>query len=876
MKKLVLSLCAVVAIATAVAEKRALQMDDCVDWRVLRNQHVSPDGKWVLFQYSHLFQEKGYPACLFDVERQQVDTLGKLSDAMFLSSRWLKYTQISEPDSLGKTTSVTRVMDLKQRRSTEWQGRSPFFIPTIIPDVVSYTYNEEGSQVRNLCLYNLATRRETIIDSVEMSTVLDEKGRLLYSTGRELRLREVNGRERTIYATDGFICSYNFDGEKGSFIHASSPENRFNPETLCTFDCNGNVRQVFDFSFTEGLPEGLKVAPNPYLPINDGKLIMVDLQPEKFTPPAPRKKLEVGYEVELWAWNEPFSHRRQRPARPGFNPTQAPHYVYDVEAKRFIEIVPAGIMNCVTPQCDRFDYAVYCDTAPYRTQFDWQHELRSDLYCVRLSDGKRTLLLRDTRSMPVWSPDGRYAVVYDFATRRWLRIEPDTGALIDLSSRIGYPIHVESHDMPKDPSAYGIAWWEEDAVVVYDRYDLWRLPMDAEAKATSLTNGYGRAHGVELRVSERRGARTYFTGFDTDTKGTALYVLEKGKVRRISQEGAYGFRLHALSADEKAFVWSRSAFDCYPDLLWSSVNSPEKAIRITDTNPQQADFYWGSARLARWTNDAGKQNDGILYLPEGYDPSRTYPVLVNFYETHSRELFSYRVPEFSSSVIDIPTYVSRGYVVFMPDVAYTIGEPSQSCYDAVVSGVEYLIKSGIADPKRIGLCGHSWGGYQVADLVTRTNLFCCASPGAAVTNLTSSYLALRGRSGVPRLYVYEDAQGRLGKHLWEDPEMYLRNSPIFRADRIRTPLLIFHNEGDDAVPFSEGLALFLAMRRFGQPAWLVNYRGEGHSVNSKEACRDWSMRMEQFFDHYLLHAPAPRWMREGITKEDEGYDLKLD
>ena len=179
MKKLVLSLCAVVAIATAVAEKRALQMDDCVDWRVLRNQHVSPDGKWVLFQYGHLFQEKGYPACLFDVERQQVDTLGKLSEVMFLSSRWLKYTQISEPDSLGQTTSVTRVMDLKQRRSTEWQGRSPFFIPTIIPDVVSYTYNEEGSQVRNLCLNNLATRRETIIDSVEMSTVLDEKGRLL-------------------------------------------------------------------------------------------------------------------------------------------------------------------------------------------------------------------------------------------------------------------------------------------------------------------------------------------------------------------------------------------------------------------------------------------------------------------------------------------------------------------------------------------------------------------------------------------------------------------------------------------------------------------------------------------------------------------------
>lgn len=876
MKKLLLGLALLALSMPTQAERRSLQMDDCLQWRVLRDPKVSPDGNWVVYTYSHLYGNEKPVTCLFDVTRRSTDTLQGVSDVMFFGERWLRYMVRSEPDSLGRSTTESWLMDLKSRRLRRWEGRSPYFIQTPIPNVVASTYSEEGSMVRNLALDNLLTGQQTLIDSVDNYTILDKKGRLFYSTGKELRLRESNGREQTLYTTEGYICGSNFDGEKGSFTLAADAEHRFEPEALYTFTTKGECRKVFDFSFTEGLPEGLKVAPNAYLPINDNRLILVDLQPAVNERPAPRQKLDVGFELELWSWDEPFSHRRQRPARPGFNPTDVPHYAYDIEAKRFVEIVPAGIMNCVTPQCDRFDYAFYSDTAPWRTQYDWQHELRGDLYCVRLSDGKRNLLMQGTRSMPSWSPDGRYAILYDFEQRCWWQVDPATGTLTDLSARIGHPIYEESHDMPKGPSAYGIAWWEQDAVVLYDRYDMWRIPLDHKQGATCLTAGYGRQHGIELRVVERRGERTYLSGFNTDTKENELYLLEKGRVRRLTPEGHGGFRLVALSADEKSCVWSRSAFDRYPDLYWSRLDNFAQAVRITDTNPQQADYYWGTARLERWTNGAGKSNDGILFLPENYDSSRPWPVVVTFYEQHSRGLFSYSVPEYSSSVIDVPTYVSRGYVVFMPDVAYRVGAPSQSCYDAVVSGVEHLIAKGVADPTRIGLCGHSWGGYQVADLVTRTNIFRCASPGAAVTNLTSSYLALRGRSGVPRLYVYEDAQGRLSKTMWENPAMYLENSPIFRADRIRTPLLIFHNEGDDAVPFSEGLALFLAMRRHGQPAWLLNYRGEGHALNRQEACRDWTRRMEQFFDHYLQDAPAPRWMTEGISRTDEGYELKLE
>ena len=212
----------------------------------------------------------------------------------------------------------------------------------------------------------------------------------------------------------------------------------------------------------------------------------------------------------------------------------------------------------------------------------------------------------------------------------------------------------------------------------------------------------------------------------------------------------------------------------------------------------------------------------------------------------------------------------------MPDIHFTVGAPGESSYSAVVSGTRMLIDRGIADKERIGIQGHSWSGYQVAYLVTRTNMFACASPGAAVSNMVSAYTGIRTGSGMPRMFMYEETQSRLGKSLWEDKEMYLRHSPILNADKIETPLLIFHCDRDEAVPYAEGLNLFLAMRRLQKPAWLLNYKGERHFLYNRAAEIDWTIRLQQFFDHYLKDTPEPRWMREGIHANERGIDQKYD
>ena len=222
-------------------------------------------------------------------------------------------------------------------------------------------------------------------------------------------------------------------------------------------------------------------------------------------------------------------------------------------------------------------------------------------------------------------------------------------------------------------------------------------------------------------------------------------------------------------------------------------------------------------------------------------------------------------------------YASRGYLVFIPDVVYRTGYPGQSAYDAVVPGVLHLIAQGYVDPDRIGVQGHSWGGYQIAYLVTRTNLFRAAAAGAPVANMTSAYGGIRWESGMSRMFQYERTQSRIGATLWEAPLKYIDNSPLFALDRVETPLLILHNDHDGAVPWYQGIELFVGLRRLDKPAWLINYNGEPHWPSSTYAKRrDWNIRLQQFFDYFLLGAPAPVWLAEGIPATEKGRTSGLE
>ena len=264
--------------------------------------------------------------------------------------------------------------------------------------------------------------------------------------------------------------------------------------------------------------------------------------------------------------------------------------------------------------------------------------------------------------------------------------------------------------------------------------------------------------------------------------------------------------------------------------------------------------------------------EGVLYKPENFDPQKKYPLLMYFYETHSNTLHDYIDPAPTGSRLNIPFFVSRGYVVFSPDIKYTIGHPAKSAYNYVVSAARDLSKQKWIDGKNIGIQGQSWGGIQVAQLITMTDMFKAAWAGAPVANMTSAYGGIRWESGVNRQFQYEKTQSRIGATLWQKPQLYIENSPLFHLPKVKTPLVIMANDADGAVPWYQGIELFTGLRRLGKKVWMLNYNGEAHNLVERKNKKDIQIREQQYFDWLLKGEPAPRWITEGVPAIRKGKD----
>jgi dipeptidyl aminopeptidase/acylaminoacyl peptidase len=305
-----------------------------------------------------------------------------------------------------------------------------------------------------------------------------------------------------------------------------------------------------------------------------------------------------------------------------------------------------------------------------------------------------------------------------------------------------------------------------------------------------------------------------------------------------------------------------SRFDEFPEVLVTNASfaTPKK---MTDGGAQLAQFSWGRSELISFRNADNIPLQATLYTPANFDPKKKYPVIIYIYERLSQNVHNFSNPAPGTS-INVPFYVSNGYCVLMPDIVYRTGRPGQSALRCVLPALDAIVARGFVDEKAVGIQGHSWGGYQIAYMVTQTNRFRAAEAGAPVGNMTSAYSGIRWGSGLPRQFQYEQTQSRIGKKLTESPRAYLDNSPVFQAHKVQTPLLILHNDADDAVPWYQGIELFLALRRQGKPAWLFNYNGQHHGLRRRPDQKDWAKRMSQFFDHYLKGAPPPEWLEKGI------------
>ncbi|MEL6109158.1 MAG: prolyl oligopeptidase family serine peptidase [Planctomycetota bacterium] len=599
---------------------------------------------------------------------------------------------------------------------------------------------------------------------------------------------------------------------------------------------------------------------------------------------------ELKVKLDVWHWRDPYLQPEQL-LRARRDRERQYLVSYELKTGKAVQLETPAVPEVSVSREASLPFAVANSEVPYRTQRSWVSPGFQDVYLIHQHSGKRTRVLEGNRSFVSLSPTGRFACWFDPEQRHWYCFATSSPKEHhQVSAGIRVALQNELEDRPRLAPPYGAAGWlkGDKALLVYDRYDIWSLDPTGVKEPICVTGGLGRKTNTRFRILRLQSKTpfldaedaVFLSSFNLETKASGFYRIESNKLN-VAQEPKRLIELdERLSSLVKAengnrVVFTRSTFRRYPD-LWSSTTSFQKIHRLTDLNPQQKEYRWGDVKLVSWMAPNGEPLSGMLYTPDGFDSEKEYPMMVYFYERRSDNLHTHYVPAPSRSVINFSFYVSRGYLVFVPDIPYRTGEPGQSAVDSVLSGVDHVVDMGFVNEAKIGMQGHSWGGYQAAYIVTQTDRFACAEAGAPVSNMTSAYGGIRWGSGRSRMFQYEREQSRIGDDLWKVRDKYIDNSPLFFADKIHTPLLILHNDEDGAVPWYQGIELFVAMRRLERPSWLLNYNGQPHWVVEQESQKDFTIRMQQFFDHYLLDAPEPEWMAVGVPATKKGVSLGLE
>ncbi len=924
MKKVVsISLLILLTFALSVAQTEKKPLDHSVydQWQSVEDARISTDGNWILYTVApqegdatlyvkHPDADKSYRLERGEEGQFDYNTTAAISlvKPFFADVRQAKIDEKKKKDMPKDSLAILYLDDGNIEKTARIQS---FKVPEKAGGWVAWLHEKEKAEKDSteteaedaltdaeedngngdkdkegslLVLKNLNTRTDTSFQFVSDYLFSENGKKLLFSTSGKDSVAVAGvylfdtaaSSLRALKQGKGSYKQLAIDekGEQIAFVadlDTSKAKQRF--FSAYYWNADHDSAMVIADTLTAGLPEDWMISEHGKVHFSgNGKRLFIGTAPI----PVPEDTTIVEFEVakvDIWNWKDPLLQPQQLKE---LKEEQKRSYtaVIDLKSKTFIQLADETMPTLRLADEGNADHAMGLSRLPYRQLISWEGATYRDIYYVSLKNGVRRLVQKKIRGANGISPKGHYLYWYDQIDSCWFAWSVKKAQTTNLTKSIDVSFANELNDVPDYPRSYGRLGWtqNDDKVLLYDRYDIWAVDPD-NGESKNLTQGMGREENITFRYvrldREERFLQPDQTlllrSFDEDDKSAGFYQLTLNSDEKPQNLIQQDYRFSTPKKAEKAerLILTKESF-VEPPNLWTSDLKFKEMQKLSDINPQQKEYLWGSAELVHWHSADGKALDGILYKPENFDPDKKYPMIVYFYERTSFTLNWYREPRPSPSTVRPSFYASRGYLFFIPDIVYEEGYPGKSALNCIVPGVLNLIEQGFVDEERIGIQGQSWGGYQVAYLVTRTNLFAAAMAGAPVSNMTSAYGGIRWGSGMSRMFQYEHTQSRIGGTLWEKPWHYLENSPLFRAPDITTPLLIMHNDGDGAVPWYQGIELFVAMRRLHKPAWMLNYNSEEHNLRKRQNRKDLSKRMQQFFDHYLKDAPAPVWMEKGV------------
>ncbi|MFO0802487.1 MAG: prolyl oligopeptidase family serine peptidase [Gemmataceae bacterium] len=598
------------------------------------------------------------------------------------------------------------------------------------------------------------------------------------------------------------------------------------------------------------------------------------------TPPAPANAPAEKVEMDLWHWKDGHLQPAQK-IRGDTDRNRSFSAVLFLDTYEFRQVSDESL-TVGLPAVG--DWGLGQDDKPYLQLTGIINPVPRDYTLVNVKTGEKKPVLTASQNNASLSPNGKFVLHFD--GKDWHTIGVEDGTKTNLTAKLPVKFWNEEDDHPKLPPPYGSNGWTSDGkfVLLYDKFDLWKIA--ADGTSAENVSQLGRKLNARFRLAnvraddeededELRGvnlAKTLlFSAQDLRRFDAGYYRMAPGNAPKPILGGPHNHIITAKAKKADAYLVTRSSFYEHPD-HYVTDSSFAELRQATDINPAIRQYNWGRAELVHYTSADGLALSGVLVKPENFDAKKKYPMIVYIYERLAPNVHQFRIPNVTAGQVINPTfYASNGYLVLMPDIAYKTGSPGQSAIKCVLPAIQAVVDQGIVDEKAIGINGQSWGGYQIAYMVTQTNRFKAAVAGAPVANMVSAYDGIRWGTGLTRQFQYEHDQSRIGDTLWRAPMKFIENSPIFMADRVETPLMMIHNDQDDAVPWYQGIEYFLALRRLGKECYLLNYNGEKHNLTSQTNARDFAVRMFQFFEHHLKGKPAPEWMVKGVpfTERDK-------
>ncbi len=896
------------ALSTAAGQGRAMEVEDIMTFRQFHDPAISKQGSFIVFEAAP-DRGDGKIQLKDDSGAERITLDRGTKPAISNDERWImsyihrpyrdRMREPGDPDSLvALRTDASDTLSFGEVSRAGFTKDSSWLIVLHEPEDDRQD-GERTGQGGELAVYSLAdgssgddhTRKQFRAGQVRDFTVDSLSTNLVYavtdSTGEEnglyrvdllaetLEAERIHRRMHAVY--DGF--SWHNPGRKLAFLH-SREDSLGNPLPASLHIMNGDNGEVrtavasdyYDDERVLPLHGELTWSDDGdrlffgWKPLKKYRLGLYEEEEENVTV-ADRDTILADAEVDVWHGDDPLIKTHEKNT---WEQRRTHTYlsVLHVDSRRVVDLADEQVPY-VSP-ADNPRYVLGRNPRPYKRKITWDGRY-NDYYLIDLQDGSRNEIVDRLRATTVsLSPQGRYVVFYE--AENWHLYDGDRNIIRNLTETLDVPFANEDHDYPFPAPGYGMAGWVEGdrAVLIYDKYDIWQIDTRS-GEARNLTGGGGRETERQFRVVETDPDKDYFgrderllvRGFGEKDKTYGFYGIRVGRegYERYA-EGPHRYRFVDASESGDRILYTRESYREFPDLHIAD-DRIRDSRKLTDLNPQTEEFDWGEARLVSWRDMDGEKLDGVLITPEGHQKGEKLPVLVYFYEQ-----FSQRLHHFNEQVINhrpgFPFYVSNGYAVFLPDVRYDIGIPGYSATRSIVPGVNKLIDMGVADPDAIGLHGHSWSGYQAAHMVTQTNIFSAVIAGAPVSNMTSAYSGIRWGTGLARQFQYEQTQSRIGGSLWDKRERYIENSPVFFADRVETPMLIMFGDEDEAVPWEQGIELYLAMRRLQKDVIFLQYRGEPHHPQEYANKLDYFLRMKEYLDHYLKGKPAPDWIRYGI------------